>query len=126
MVGERGNGSLGGELTLPPPILRSVLGICWWFVKRKRYPLMDRGMLMSKLMVIWVMRLRLLRWQEKTLGRRKEGTGTETFWSGRILEAPCPLPLQGRLGHWTLADRRVSTLPRLPRWDNPEGRTDHS
>lgn len=72
---------------------------------------MDRGVLMSQLMVIWVMRPRLLRWQEKILGRRKEGTGTETFWSGRILEAPCraPLPLQGRLRHWTLADRKVST-----------------
>lgn len=49
---------------------------------------------------------------EKILGGRREGIGPETFWSGRILEAPCPSPLrlQGGFGHWTLADRRVSTL----------------
>lgn len=60
---------------------------------------------------------------EKILGRRREGIGPETFWSGRILEAPCPSPLrlQGALGHWTLADRRVSTLPSSSEVGKPQG-----
>ena len=47
---------------MPPPILTSVLESCWWwFVTGKRYPVMDRGMLVSLLMKVWVVRLRLRR-----------------------------------------------------------------
>lgn len=38
---------------------------------------------------------------EENLGSQEGGNRRRDFWSGRILEAPCPPPVAGRLGHWT-------------------------